>query len=157
MISPDSLFRDVIASRLREDLVGPLAEEEVLTDRPSQRYSTGILYPLDSKIEEDEDQELDLAVNEFEDSASDPDTTGVPLYAALKPSVAGLSFAVKSENSEVIPTAEFRIRCATYESFEIDDNQEDAKPTSRRSNERWRRVPHQAAVRIELFSWRDQS
>ena len=84
MVSPDSLFRDVIASRLREDLVGPLAEEEVLTDRPSQRYSTGILYPLDSKIEEDEDQELDLAVNEFEDSASDPDTTGVPLYAALK-------------------------------------------------------------------------
>ena len=146
----DSLFRDVIASRLREDLVGPSAEHEVLTDRPSQRYSTGILYPLDSKIGEDEDQDHDLAVNEFEDSASDPDTSGVPLYAALKPSVAGLSFAVKSENSEVFSTAEFRIKCATYESFEIDEEKEAPKTTSRRSKERWRRVPHKVAVHVEL-------
>lgn len=148
-MSDDSLFRDLIVSRLREDLVGPLAEQEVLTDRPSQRYSTGILYPLDSKIGEDEDQDLDLAVNEFEDSASAPDTASVPLYAALKPSVAGLSFAVESENSDVFPTAEFRIQCATYESLEVDD-QENSKRPSRRSAERWRRVPHNVAVRVEL-------
>ena len=41
----NSLFRDTIASRLREDLVGPRSEHEVLTDRPTQFYSTGILYP----------------------------------------------------------------------------------------------------------------
>ena len=152
MVSVDTMFRDVLASRLKEDLVGPLTEQEVLRDRPSQRYSTGILYPLDSFIEADEDQDHDLAVNESEDSVSEPDTSGVPLYAALKPSVAGLSFAVKPENSELCPSAEFRIRCATYENFEIDDDQKDTKATSRRSNELWRRVPHQAVVRVELFA-----
>ena len=149
-MSPDSHFRDEIASRLKQDLVGPLAEREEITDRPSRRYSTGILYPLDSKIGEDEDQDLDLAVNELEDSASVPDTANVPLYAALKPSVAGLSFAVESENSDVIPTAGFQIQCATYESLEIDDDEEGSKRTSRRSTERWRRVPHKVAVRVEL-------
>ena len=148
-MSVEPLFRDVIASRLKEDLIGPLAEQEILTDRPSQRYSTGILYPLDSFIEAEEDQDHDLAVNELEDSVSEPDTSGVPLYAAMKPSVAGLSFAVKSEDSVIYPFAEFRIRCATYENSET-DNQEDAKATSRRSGERWRRVPLQASVRVEL-------
>ena len=95
MVSGKSYFRDKIASRLREDLVGPLAEHEVLTDRPSQRYSTGILYALDSPIEEEEDHGRDLEVNVSEDTASDPDISGVSLYAALKPSVAGISFAVK--------------------------------------------------------------
>ena len=151
MISAKPLFRDTIASRLKEDIVGPLTEHEVLTDRPTQRYSTGILYPLDSPIEPEEDQDNDLAVNMVEDAASDPDTVGVPLYATLKPSVAGLSFAVKPKNSEGCPTVEFRIQCATYECFAIDDNdQEIPGLPSGRSRERWRRLPHHTSVCIEL-------
>ena len=79
-----SLFRDTIASRLREDLVGPRSENEVLTDRPTQLYSTGILYPQDSPIEDEEDQDKGLAVNEPEDAASDPDTAGVPPICSLE-------------------------------------------------------------------------
>ena len=79
-MSGTAFFRDTVANRLREDLVGPLEENEILSDRPTQRYSTGILYPLDSAMEAEEDQDLDLQVNVNEDSASDPDTDGVPLY-----------------------------------------------------------------------------
>ena len=64
MVSSSALFRDTIASRLREDLIGPRAEFEVLSDRPTQLYSTGILYPQESPIIDEEDQDHDLVVNE---------------------------------------------------------------------------------------------
>ena len=147
----EPLFRDTIASRLREDLVGPRSEHEVLTDRPTQFYSTGILYPQDSPIEDEEDQDKGLAVNESEDAASDPDTAGVPLYAALKPSVAGLSFAVKPETSEGTPVMGFRVQCATYESFAVDEGGEEVPgPPPSRSRERWRRHPRDMSVDVDL-------
>jgi hypothetical protein len=43
-------FRDSILSRLAEDLIGPSSHTEVLADRPTQRYSTGILYPRDTHL-----------------------------------------------------------------------------------------------------------
>ena len=46
-----AVFRHRVVSRLHQDLVGPLTETEVLSDRPSQRYSTGILYPRGSQVE----------------------------------------------------------------------------------------------------------
>ena len=87
----------------------PLAELETLTDRPTQRYSTGILYPTGSRIEPEEDQDRGLAVNVIEDAASDPEIAGVPLHAALKPSVAGMSFAVEPDGSDIRATVEFRL------------------------------------------------
>ena len=153
MVSANPLFRDTIASRIREDLIGPRSEHEVLSDRPTQLYSTGILYPQDSPIEAEEDQDSDLAVNVEEDAASDPDTAGVPLYAALKPSVAGLSFAVNPDTSEATPSVEFRTLCATYECFAVDERGEEIPgPPSNRSRERWRRVSHQTSVHVELSS-----
>lgn len=151
MVSGSTLFRDTIASRLREDLIGPRSEQEVLSDRPTQLYSTGILYPQDSPIGDEEDQDHGLAVNESEDAASDPDTGGVPLYAALKPSVAGISFAVKAEPNESTVSVEFRVRCATYESFAVDEQGEEipGRP-SNRSRERWRRVPHHVSLDVDL-------
>ena len=151
MVSSSTLFRDTIASRLREDLIGPRSEHEVLTDRPTQLYSTGILYPQDSPIGDEEDQDHGLAVNESEDAASDPDTGGVPLYAALKPSVAGISFAVRAEISDATVAVEFRVQCATYESFAVDEQGEEIPgPPSNRSRERWRRVPHRLSLDVDL-------
>lgn len=150
MVAQD-LFRDTILERLREDLLGPSDAQEVLTDRPTQRYSTGILYPLDSYVQDEEDQDSALAVNESEDTASEPDTSGVPLHAALKPSTAGLSFAVAPAADGRVPAVVFEIGCATYERFTVDeDGRETADPTSSRSQERWRRAPHDASVAVEL-------
>ena len=150
-MSASPLFRDTIASRLREDLIGPGSEHEVLSDRPTQLYSTGILYPQDSPIVDEEDQDHGLVVNESEDAASDPDTGGVPLYAALKPSVAGISFAVRAETRPQTVAVEFGVQCATYESFAVDEQGEEIPgPPSNRSRERWRRVPHRLSLDVDL-------
>ena len=150
-MSANTLFRDTIASRLREDLIGPRSEREVLSDRPTQLYSTGILYPQDSPIGDEEDQDQGLVVNESEDAASDPDTAGVPMYAALKPSVAGISFAVRAATSESTVAVEFRVQCATYESFAVDEQgKEIPGPPSNRSRERWRRVSHRVSLDVDL-------
>ena len=97
------LFRNKVVSRLVEDLVGPLSAHEILADRPTQRYSTGILYPRGSQILAEEDDEGGLAVNLSEDTASEPVAAEVSLYTTLKPSSAGLSFAVRPEKKTRAP------------------------------------------------------
>ena len=150
MVAAMPQFRDTIASRLKKDLIGPQSEHEVLFDRPTQRYSTGILYPQDSLIEEEDDQDQALEANTREDTASDPDTSGVPLYATLKPSVAGLSFAVYPEANGCIPVAEFRVRCATYEHINGVKKEEVSGLAPNPLRGQWRRVPHRISTRVEL-------
>ena len=102
-------------------------------------------------MEAEEDQDRDLEVNVLDDSASDPDTGGVPLYTALKPSAAGLSFAVKANDSNSHPEVEFRVQCATYKCFAVDDEGQEVEGSPvDRNHERWRRVPHFASVLTDL-------
>lgn len=144
------LFRDQIVARLKQDLVGPLAEDEVISDRPSQRYSTGILYPRESRLEPQENEDGGFAVNQMEDTASTPEDAGVSLHMALKPSVAGLSFAAGT-SSDSTATVRCEIRCAVYRRFAVDSDGHEVqgKPTHR-ANERWRRVPLSVSVTIPL-------
>lgn len=144
-------FRDQILARLVADLVGPLDPNEPISDRPTQRYSTGILYPRDAQIEPQEDEDGGLAVNEVDDAASEPDQAGVSLHAALKPASAGLSFAVEASGGDVHPIIRIEVTCAVYQIFAVDDADheiEGAPPD--RAHERWRRIPLHANVDIEL-------
>ena len=69
----------------------------------------------------------------------------------LKPSTAGLSFAVTPDTSEATPTVEFGILCATYKCFAVNEKgQEVPGSPSNRSHERWRRIPHHTSVKLEL-------
>ncbi len=145
------LLRDRIFARLIEDLVGPLSETEVLADRPTQRYSTGILYPRESQIMPEEDEDGGLAVNEVEDIASNPDEAGVSLPSSLKPSAMGLSFAVKPNSEAPFPAMDVEIRCAIYERFAVNDaNEEIEGPPTDRAHERWRRNPLHMSLSVEL-------
>lgn len=144
------LFRDQIISRLREDLIGPLEPSEILTDRPTQRYSTGILYPRDARIEPQEDQDGGLPVNIGEDSASQYDEVGVSLHAALKPASAGISFALAPANDEQ-PVINVDIACAVYQSFAVNEAEEEVEGSpAARLYERWRRIPLRARVELRL-------
>ena len=145
MSSP--LFRDKILARLVEDLVGPLGPAELLADRPTQRYSTGILYPRNSRIDPEDDQDGGGAVNLTEDSASQPEDSGVSLHAALKPSAAGLSFAVRFSGDEV--TIKVQIKCALYRRIAVDDAGSAIEGTPiDRAHERWRRVSLKAELSV---------
>jgi hypothetical protein len=144
------LFRDRIVARLVEDLVGPLSATETLTDRPTQRYSTGILYPRGSRIEAAENEDGGLAVNEHEDAAASPEEMGVSLHAALKPSVAGLSFAVQRAD-QASPVIDVDISCAVYKRFAVNDAGEEIEGTPNdRAHERWRRVALTTTLPVEL-------
>lgn len=144
-------LRDRILTRLIEDLIGPLAPNEVLSDRPTQRYSTGILYPRDARIEAQEDEDGGLAVNIAEDAASQPDEAGVSLHAALKPAAAGLSFAVGRTSKGQHPIIRVEISCAIYRRFAVGDNGHEVEGApANRAHERWRRIPLTAAVEMKL-------
>lgn len=143
--------RDRVIVRLVEDLVGPLKPNEVLTDRPSQRYSTGILYPRGSRIRPEEDEDGGQAVNVNEDAPSAPDNGGVSLHAALKPSVAGLSFAVKPAIQRSPPSITAAVSCALYKRFAVDNagDEVEGDPPDR-THERWRRTQLDATLTIAL-------
>lgn len=152
-MTSSSLFRNRVVIRLIEDLVGPLSENEALSDRPTQRYSTGILYPQNTQIAPEEDEDGGLAVNEVEDAASSPDVNGVSLHATLKPSSAGLSFAVEPSEAGKLPIMDVEIRCATYKPFAVNDAGDAIEGTpSDRAHERWRRIPLHASLSVELRS-----
>lgn len=103
-----------MADRLRQDLIGPMAPNEALGDRPSQRYATGILYPKDTNVAPEEDEDGDgLVVNQAEDGPSGPDS-GVALHTTLKPSVMGMSFAIRPASDATAATVSFTIECGTY-------------------------------------------
>jgi len=118
---------------------------------PTQRYSTGILYPQGSQILPEEDEDGGLAVNEMEDAASDPALSGVSLHSTLKPSSAGLSFAVRPESEGKLPAVELQVRCARYTPFGIDDDGKELPDLpSERSRERWRRIPYEVTLSTML-------
>ncbi len=145
------LFRDQILARLAEDLVGPLDRYEIISDRPTQRYSTGILYPRDAQIEPEEDEDGGLAVNITEDAASEPEEAGVSLHAALKPATAGLSFALEPFGTSVHPVIRIEVACAVYRRLAVDDAGHEVEgPPRDRAHERWRRMPLSAVVDMEL-------
>jgi hypothetical protein len=144
-------FRDRIVARLIEDLVGPMSPTEVFSDRPTQRYSTGILYPRGSRIGAEEDEDGGQAVNEVEDAVSSYEDSGVSLHAALKPSVAGMSFAVRPTTKGKPPTIHVDIQCAVYQRFAVNDSGEmmGAEPPDR-AHERWQRVPLTTQLALAL-------
>ena len=144
-------LRDRVIARLVEDLVGPLQPDEVLSDRPSQQYSTGILYPRGSRIRPEEDEDRGLTVNQVEDAASAPEEAAVSLHAAWKPSVAGLSFAVEASEQETSPRVGLTISAAVYQRFWVDDEGQEVPDAPRhRRNERWRRMALEATLSKNL-------
>lgn len=133
--------------------MGPLDSHEVFSDRPTQRYSTGILYPREARMEPQEDEDGGLAVNIAEDAASEPEEVGISLHAALKPATAGLSFALKRLAKDIRPVIRIEVACAIYKRFSVDDagNEVEGAPPNR-AHERWRRIPLIATVDMELRS-----
>jgi len=51
------LVRQELLDRLRTELVGPEDENEILSESPTTRYLTGILWPQNTAMSEAEEQE----------------------------------------------------------------------------------------------------
>lgn len=101
-------MRDLIVQRLQEDLMGPSrGPHEIIDERPTDRYLTGILYPQRMACGAEHDDTLGSGDGADTDtSASDQ----VAMMRMVRPASAGLSFAVAGAK----PVLRFTISCATY-------------------------------------------
>jgi hypothetical protein len=132
-----SKVRAMLVSRLAQDLFGPSAADEVIEDRPSDRYLTGILFPRELNIAEEEQE--GLAVEDGPESGqSEGDNT--VLRSVTRPSSIGLSFATSGAR----PVVKVRVAAARY----LRDTEDSrGKPRSPRF---WRRIPRTAEVSVSL-------
>lgn len=140
--------RDIIQDRLRVDLIGPAALDELILDRPTDRYLTGILFPPRTAISPDDDDEAS--------DADDADAVGTALdgvkaASAFRPSSAGLSFAVHPAGSA--PRLRVRVDGARYRGENTLEN--DTGPARKRAQS-WRREPQFAEVSLDLVQLRTQ-
>ena len=151
-----TLFREQIANRLLEDLVGPIATDEVLRDRPSDRYMTGILHPQETEMAAEDDDEL--VGGDDGDAEADIVPDGVPLISTLKPSSAGLSFCVDSDSN---PRLHLVVSCGSYSRFHVDDEEVETQEVRTREFQRWRRrdfvvqldnleLPERSTINLDL-------
>ncbi len=134
-------MRDMLLDRLRCDLVGPYAEDEVLKARPSDVYLTGILWPREARMGAEEDERLGLSgsgESEMDDGGEEEE---VSLVGFVRPCSAGVSFAAHADAS---PELDVTVRFATYESvtpLESENGEQGDGGGTRRRTE-WQRRAH---------------
>lgn len=114
--------RDRLVNAIRQDLVGPREEMEILEESPFSTYLGAVLYPSDAGIL-DPENDLDEQDDSTETSFSDPP---VSLANQRYPSSLGLTFAVDTGVSDEIGVS---IRAARYRGEEDDEGL------------RWHRIP----------------
>ena len=109
--------RELILSRLLSDIVGPkFGEEEEIDERPSQRYLTGILFPQNINVSENEEEENNEVQSKSE-AGQNNENKAVALFRATRPATAGISFAVIN-TEEKVSSISIEISGARYESVE---------------------------------------
>ncbi|MDZ5649439.1 helicase-related protein [Nitrospirillum sp. BR 11828] len=105
--SPD---RDALVRRLNEDLLGPRRADETLSDRPSDVYLTGILWPQRTEMAGEDDDTLAAGGVAGGGDGESNETDSVPINSVQKPCVAGVSFCVTGEPAR----ADIRVRFGRY-------------------------------------------
>ena len=129
-----STFRDQIVTRIEEDLIGPHSSDEILQNKPSDIYLSGILWPSRTEISLTED---DGGTGESEDDDIAP---GLSIAGQQRPSTMGVSFAT----SKIQGLAKIRVAFsfATYESEIIE--------TETGKSRLWRRKEHNGFEDLEI-------
>ena len=106
--------RDEIISRLSIDLIGPLSDDEVLKDKPSDVYLTGILWPAKTEFTSIDDDSATESESDEDDLQN-----SLPMQGQQKASSMGLTFAVPKKHKEKL---EIFYQFGTYTNEETDEN-----------------------------------
>ena len=92
--------RRILLERLRLDVIGPsYGGDERIHDRPSDRYLTGILFPQNVEMAVEEDEKLEDVQAGKVENADTGNSDSVSLFRSLRPSTAGISFALSRWNA----------------------------------------------------------
>lgn len=87
--------REIVVDFLKKDLLGPVEDDEILTEMPTQYYITGKLYPLDSSNSVETDEELSSVDSVVENKFDEYDSS-ISLSNQIKPSSVGMTFTLKT-------------------------------------------------------------
>ncbi|MFP5230988.1 MAG: DNA/RNA helicase, partial [Acidobacteriota bacterium] len=93
--------REQLVVRMAEDLLGPRSIEEVLGDRPTDTYLTGILWPQRTAMLGEDDDSLAAGAGGAADQ-DESEAAAVPATSVQKPSVAGVSFCVAHTDAPTV-------------------------------------------------------
>ncbi|UUX93191.1 helicase-related protein [Methanoplanus endosymbiosus] len=134
---PSEKERELLLKRLKEDILGPYGEDEILESKPSDVYLTGILWPRQTRYDEEQDESLNTESGSGEEGANDSDEE-IAASSMNRQSVAGISFSVliNGENPSIMATVSF----AQYRHFK--EKQTDEKTGEEKETAKWRRIPY---------------
>lgn len=138
----DRLTRNACVERLHVDLIGPEVADELIGDRPADRYVTGILYPQKLELPPDEDDSLEVEEAQQRDTAGAGSET-VAMFTTVRPASAGVSFVIGPPDDGVA-SIRLKVRFARYIPVWLDEDGEAVPEDKRdRRSERWQRMPHE--------------
>src|SRR4051812_47325267 len=107
MPTSSTAVRNLLFERLSKDLVGPSDAQELITDRPSDRYLTGILYPQRTEVGSEQDEGLNAEGGDGVEPTPLEETSR--LASTMRPASAGVSFAARS-GPAAAATVQVRVR-----------------------------------------------
>ena len=131
--------REIFIKRLKEDLIGPQKEDELLSFEPDS-YLSGILYPANECEPDENDDETD-PITRNEDT-HDETKDRVSNNKIRKPSSMGLSFCIDHQKNKSLEL-EIKIDLGIY-AQEINENSENDKKI------KWRRkqINHKQTINL---------
>ena len=141
--------RDIFIRRLREDLIGPASgEDEEISEYPTDRYLTGILYPRNEHMAGEDDDKSEIETG----AAIQEGRSGVEISIgkSYKPTTAGISFSLQSEENPPLITA--TIECGMYNPYWTDDEgtQYAERPNNRKTKILWKRTNVSKPIDLEI-------
>lgn len=146
--------RALLIGRLEEDLIGPDAPDEILTDLPLDRYLTGILYPQRTELaaRDVDDTGAETAGDDWDDQGSDSPISNLNLR---KPATIGLSFRIRPRTGERRPvTLAVEIDGGRYERCRHPEILREVDTANGRKGRTlrpaWHRVPVHARYAVEI-------
>lgn len=132
-------IREILRDEIRKEVFGPYESDETFQfgDSPKSRYISGVLYPIQTPMDDEDVQNHHTASKDNESNETDEK---IPINVGTKPSSMGLTCNVSTNQKKVIATISYARYCPSTSnkkdetSQENNDNDEDKYPD-------WKRVP----------------
>ena len=115
--------REIFIKRLKEDLIGPLKEDEILESNPLTTYLNGILYPSNLNESDENDDEVETVVKDSD--TRDESRDKIVNNKIKKPSTMGISFCLDPKKNKEL-TVDLTINLGIYKKI-IKKNEDEEK------------------------------
>ena len=117
--------REIFIKRLKEDLIGPLKEDEILESNPLTTYLNGILYPSNLNESDENDDEVETVVKDSD--TRDESRDKIVNNKIKKPSTMGISFCLDPKKNKEL-TVDLTINLGIYKKIiKINEDEEKKK------------------------------